>query len=60
MALLRRFLIKERPTIMDNDIRLRSIGRIDDLINQFTRACGLVVDELVRVKTKMGFGRSKW
>ncbi len=31
MNLLRRFLIDERGTIMENDIRLTSIGRIDDL-----------------------------
>ena len=31
MRLLRRFLVSERPTIMDNNIRLRTIGRIDRL-----------------------------
>jgi len=31
MRLLRRFLIRERKTLMDNDVRLRAIGRIDDL-----------------------------
>ncbi len=31
MKLLRRYLIDERPTIMDNDIRLRTIGRTQDL-----------------------------
>ncbi len=31
MRLLRRFLIRERPTLMDNDVRLKAIGRIDDL-----------------------------
>ena len=31
MALLRRFMIKERPTFMENDVRLRTVGRIDEL-----------------------------
>ena len=31
MSLLRRFLIAERATLMENDVRLRAIGRIDDL-----------------------------
>jgi undecaprenyl diphosphate synthase len=31
MRLLRRFLIEERPTLMDNGVRLRGLGRIDDL-----------------------------
>jgi undecaprenyl diphosphate synthase len=31
MRLLRRFLVAERPTLMDNDVRLRAIGRLDDL-----------------------------
>jgi undecaprenyl diphosphate synthase len=31
MQLLRNFLIEERRTLMDNDVRLRAIGRIDDL-----------------------------
>src|SRR5438105_450518 len=31
MRLLRKFLIDERPTLMDNDVRLRAIGRLDDL-----------------------------
>jgi undecaprenyl diphosphate synthase len=31
MRLLRRFLIEERPTLMDNGVRLRAIGRLDDL-----------------------------
>jgi undecaprenyl diphosphate synthase len=31
MRLLRRFLIDERPTLMDNDVRLSAIGRLDDL-----------------------------
>jgi undecaprenyl diphosphate synthase len=31
MQLLRRFLIQERPTLMDNGVRLRAIGRIGDL-----------------------------
>ena len=31
MRLLRRFLVDERPTLMDNGVRLRGIGRVDDL-----------------------------
>ena len=31
MRLLRRFLIDERETLMENDVRLRAIGRLDSL-----------------------------
>jgi undecaprenyl diphosphate synthase len=31
MGLLRRFLVQERPTLMDNGVRLRGLGRLDDL-----------------------------
>ena len=31
MRLLRRFLVDERPTLMDNGVRLLGIGRVDDL-----------------------------
>jgi len=31
MELLEQFLVEERPTLMDNGVRLRAIGRIDDL-----------------------------
>ncbi len=31
MRLLRLFLVGERKTLMDNDVRLRGIGRLDDL-----------------------------
>jgi undecaprenyl diphosphate synthase len=31
MELLEQFLVEERPTLMDNNVRLRAIGRIDDL-----------------------------
>jgi undecaprenyl diphosphate synthase len=31
MRLLRRFLVSERPTLMDNGVRLTAIGRLDDL-----------------------------
>jgi undecaprenyl diphosphate synthase len=31
MRLLRRFLVGERPTMMDNNVRLTAIGRLDDL-----------------------------
>jgi undecaprenyl diphosphate synthase len=31
MRLLRHFLVGERKTLMDNDVRLRGIGRLDDL-----------------------------
>jgi len=38
MRLLRRFLIEERPTLMDNAVRLRAIGRVDDLPADALRA----------------------
>ena len=31
MRLLRRYLVDERPTLMENDVRLTAIGRIDSL-----------------------------
>ncbi len=31
MGLLRRFLIEERPTLMENDVRLAAIGRVESL-----------------------------
>ncbi len=31
MRLLRRFLVRERPTLMDNNVRLTAIGRLDEL-----------------------------
>lgn len=31
MSLLRKFLIQERRTLMENDVRLRAIGRVSDL-----------------------------
>jgi undecaprenyl diphosphate synthase len=31
MRLLKRFLVGERPTLMDNKVRLTAIGRLDDL-----------------------------
>lgn len=31
MALLKRFMVKERPTLMENRIRLVTAGRVDDL-----------------------------
>ena len=31
MRLLRRFLIDERPTLEENRVRLRGIGRLDEL-----------------------------
>jgi undecaprenyl diphosphate synthase len=31
MGLLAKFLVKERPTLMDNGVRLRAIGRLGDL-----------------------------
>jgi len=31
MRLLRRFLIQERSTLMDNEVRLRAIGRVGDI-----------------------------
>ncbi len=38
MRLLRRYLIDERPELMENDIRLRSIGRIEGLPKDVQRA----------------------
>lgn len=37
MRLLRRFLIAERPTLMKNAVRLRGIGRLDDLPTEALR-----------------------
>jgi undecaprenyl diphosphate synthase len=31
MSLLKRFLVEELPTLMENGVRLRAIGRLDDL-----------------------------
>ena len=31
MGLLKRFLVAERPTLMENGVRLRGLGRLDDL-----------------------------
>ena len=31
MRLLKKFLIRERPTLMENDVKLTAIGRLDDL-----------------------------
>jgi len=31
MGLLEQFMVEERPTLMENDVRLRCIGRLDDL-----------------------------
>jgi len=31
MRLLRRFMVEERSTLMDNDVRLKAIGRLDSL-----------------------------
>jgi undecaprenyl diphosphate synthase len=31
MRLLKKFLVRERPTMMDNNVRLTAIGRLDDL-----------------------------
>ena len=38
MRLLRRFLVNERDTLMENDVRLRGIGRLDDLPDDARRA----------------------
>jgi undecaprenyl diphosphate synthase len=37
MALLRRFMISERPTFMENGVRLRTVGRLDELPERVTR-----------------------
>lgn len=43
MSLLKKFLIEERRTLMENDVRMRAIGRISDLP-------GGVLDELRRTE----------
>jgi undecaprenyl diphosphate synthase len=43
MSLLRKFLIQERRTLMDNDVRLRAIGRVSELPAN-------VIDELRRTE----------
>jgi undecaprenyl diphosphate synthase len=37
MRLLRHFLVEERGTLMENDVRLRCIGRLDDLPREVLR-----------------------
>jgi undecaprenyl diphosphate synthase len=37
MVLLRRFLIAERPTLMENAVRLTSVGRVDELPEKVVR-----------------------
>ncbi len=37
MALLRRFMIVERPTLMENRVRLRTIGRVAELPDKVVR-----------------------
>jgi undecaprenyl diphosphate synthase len=36
MSLLRRYIIDERPTLMDNGVRLRTIGRVQELPDHVT------------------------
>ena len=38
MALLRRFVVKERPTLLENDIRLTTIGRLDEIPDRVVAA----------------------
>ncbi len=38
MGLLEEFMVAERPTLMDNDVRLACIGRLDDLPEASLRA----------------------
>lgn len=38
MGLLEQFMVEERPTLMDNDVRLSCIGRLDDLPTDSLRA----------------------
>ena len=45
LALLRRFLIQERRTIMENDIRFRTIGRV----HQFPASVRKEIDDLTEV-----------
>ena len=37
MRLLRRFLVDERPTLLENEVRLHCIGRLDDLPDEALR-----------------------
>ena len=37
MRLLRRYLVDERPTLMENEVRLTGIGRLDDLPKEARR-----------------------
>ncbi|HED64489.1 MAG TPA: di-trans,poly-cis-decaprenylcistransferase [Planctomycetes bacterium] len=37
MRLLRRFLVEERPTLMENGVRLRAIGRLETLPDEVVR-----------------------
>ncbi len=50
MRLLRRFLIDERPTLMENGVRLKAIGRIDSL-PQDARDALHETEELTRENT---------
>ncbi|MHC5210341.1 MAG: polyprenyl diphosphate synthase [Planctomycetota bacterium] len=47
MRLLKRFLLGERPTIMDNNVRLSAIGRLDDLPSPARRA----LDETIELSS---------
>jgi undecaprenyl diphosphate synthase len=52
MSLLRRFLIAERDTLMENDVRLSAIGRLDDLPADALRALR-ATEELTSSNTGM-------
>jgi undecaprenyl diphosphate synthase len=45
MKLLKRFLIGERPTLMDNNVRLTAIGRLDDLPAPARRALDETIEQ---------------
>jgi len=47
MRLLRHFLVEERPTLMNNGVRLLGIGRLDDLPDEALRALR-ATEELTR------------
>lgn len=50
MVLLKRFLVAERPTLMENDVRLTAVGRLSELPKK-------VVDELRRTEEITGKNR---
>jgi undecaprenyl diphosphate synthase len=44
MRLLKKFLVQERPTLIENDVRLTAIGRLDDLPDAARRELGRTME----------------